>query len=186
MLRFEKIEPRYYIQYIDMIQEWKKSNTSLTPDILELPCDNEIDYRNIVRVAENAANGLHNKEEWYEKCYYYLVINDQDKLIGATAIRINLTQPGKDILGNLSYGIRPSERRKGYGKAVANMLVNKCKELGMDEIIVCHDLEDDASRRVMESVGAIPTGVLMSEYSEKRISRYIIGWKTYENILSNT
>ena len=185
MLRFERIEPEFYGQYIDMLQEWKNSNTSLRPDILELPCNNEFEFENIVKIAENAENGIHNKKEWFDKCYYYLVINDQNRLIGATAIRNNLTQLGKDTLGNISYGIRPSERRKGYGKAVANMLVNKCNELGMNEIVVCHDLEDEASRRVMESVGAIPTGVLISEYSGKRISRYIIGWKTTENVLKS-
>ena len=54
------------------------------------------------------------------------------------------------------------------------MLVNKCKELGMNEIIACHYIENDASKKVLESVGAIPTGVLTSEYSGKKIKRYII------------
>ena len=128
MLRFEEIDDKYCNQYIEMLQEWKASNTSLTPDILEIPCNNETEYRNIVRTAKNAAIGIHEDRDWYEKCNYYLVVNDQDKLIGITAVRSNLTQLGKDTLGNIAYGIRPSERRKGYAKAVANMLVNKCRE----------------------------------------------------------
>ena len=118
MLRFEEIDDKYCNQYIEMVQEWKASNTSLTPDILEIPCNNEIEYRNIVSIAKNAAIGIHEDRDWYEKCNYYLVVNDQDKLIGITAVRSNLTQLGKDTLGNIAYGIRPSERRKGYAKAV--------------------------------------------------------------------
>ena len=182
MLRFEKIDDKYCNQYIEMVQEWKASNTSLTPDILEIPCNNEIEYRNIVSIAKNAAIGIHEDRDWYEKCNYYLVVNDQDKLIGITAVRSNLTQLGKDTLGNIAYGIRPSERRKGYAKAVANMLVNKCRELGMNEIVACHYIENDASKRVLESAGAIPTGVLTSEYSGKKIKRYIIRTNTSSEI----
>ena len=96
MLRFEEIDDKYCNQYIEMLQEWKASNTSLTPDILEIPCNNETEYRNIVRTAKNAAIGIHEDRDWYEKCNYYLVVNDQDKLIGITAVRSNLTQLGKD------------------------------------------------------------------------------------------
>lgn len=52
MLRFEEIDDKYCNQYIEMLQEWKASNTSLTPDILEIPCNNETEYRNIVRTAK--------------------------------------------------------------------------------------------------------------------------------------
>ena len=82
MLRFEEIDDKYCNQYIEMLQECKASNTSLTPDILEIPCNNETEYRNIVRTAKNAAIGIHEDRDWYEKCNYYLVVNDQDKLIG--------------------------------------------------------------------------------------------------------
>ena len=147
MLRFEKIDEKYYNQYIEMLQEWKNSHTSLIPDILEKPCNNENEYINIVKIAQNREKGNHNDKLWYDKCHYFLVVNDQGKLIGITAIRSDLTQLGKDTLGNIAYGIRPSERRKGYGKAVANMLLNKCKELGMNEIIACHFIENDASKK---------------------------------------
>ncbi len=182
MLRFEKIASKYYSKYMEMLTEWKNYDTSLSPDVLELPCANEYEYKTIVLVAEDAENGIHNYKDWYEKCYYYLVLNDQDRLLGAVAIRTNLTQYGKDFLGNISYGIRPSERRKGYGKAVANMVINKCKEMGMNEIIVCHDVEDGASRRILESAGAIPMGVLLPETFGKKIYRYIIKTNINEDI----
>lgn len=182
MLRFEKIDYNYYKQYKEMLQEWKDSNTSLTPGILQLPCNDEIEYKNIMNTAQNAEMGIHNEKELYERCRYYLIVNDQNKLIGATAIRQNLTQLGKDTWGNIAYGIRPSERRKGYAKAVANMLINKCKEIGMSEVIACHYIENDASKRVLESVGAIPTGALVSEYSGKKIKRYIIRTKEKSEI----
>ena len=182
MLRFEKIDYDYYEQYKEMLQEWRDSNTSLTPGILQLPCNDEMEYKNIINTAKNAEIGIHNEKEWYERCRYYLIVNDQNKLIGATAIRQNLTQLGKDTWGNIAYGIRPSERRKGYAKAVANMLINKCKELGMNEIVACHYIENDASKRVLESVGAIPTGALVSEYSGKKIKRYIIRTKEKSEI----
>ncbi len=174
MVRLEKIEGQYFYEYMEMIKEWRESNTGLTPDILEMPCDNIEEYKKIIETAQNTEKGLHEDRDWYMNAYYFLAINDQNKLIGAGEIRCNLTQLGKDTLGNIAYGVRPSERQKGYGKVIANMLVAKCKELGMEEIVACHYIENEASRKVLESVGAIPTGVLQSEYSGKKIKRYII------------
>ena len=92
MLRFEKLDEKYCEQYIEMLQEWKESNTSLTPDILEMPCNSKIEYKNVVNIAKDTAIGNHPDRDWYEKGYYFLVLNDQNRLIGATAIRCNLTQ----------------------------------------------------------------------------------------------
>ena len=54
MLRFEKIDYDYYEQYKEMLQEWRDSNTSLTPGILQLPCNDEMEYKNIINTAKNA------------------------------------------------------------------------------------------------------------------------------------
>lgn len=52
MLRFEKIDYDYYEQYKEMLQEWRDSNTSLTPGILQLPCNDEMEYKNIINTAK--------------------------------------------------------------------------------------------------------------------------------------
>ena len=136
-----------------MLQEWKESNTSLTPDILEIPCNNEIEYRNIVLTAKNAAVGMHEDRDWYEKCNYYLVVNDQDKLIGITAVRSNLTQLGKDTLGNIAYGIRPSERRKGYATEILRQICLVAKEHGLKQLQLSVEKDNVASIKTIEKNG---------------------------------
>ena len=163
MLRFEKIDDKYCNQYIEMVQEWKASNTSLTPDILEIPCNNEIEYRNIVSIAKNAAIGIHEDRDWYEKCNYYLVVNDQDKLIGITAVRSNLTQLGKDTLGNIAYGIRPSERRKGYATSMLNAILPYCREIGLDKLLItCIDGNIGSEKTIRNNGGVYESTVYES------------------------
>lgn len=174
MLKFEKVSDKYCYPYIEMLKEWKEDKSDLVPDLLEISCTTKEDYDKIIDVVNDTANGVHNDKDWYEKGFYYFVVNEQDKLIGAVAIRQNLTELGRAIWGNIAYGIRPSERRKGYAKIVAQMLVEKCKELGFHQIIACHYIENTLSKKVLESIHAKLDGTIVSEYSGKKIKRYII------------
>ena len=52
--------------------------------------------------------------------------------------------------GNIGYGIRPSERNKGYGTLLLELLLEKCRELGMKEVSVSCLEKNIASKRVIE------------------------------------
>lgn len=99
MLKFEKVDKKYCNQYLEMLQEWKKDESDLVPDLLEIDCTTREDYDKIVTIATNTAKGIHNDKAWYDKGFYYLVVNEQDKLIGAVAIRQDLTRSRKKNMG---------------------------------------------------------------------------------------
>ena len=52
-------------------------------------------------------------DEW-GKYYLYLVF-DNNKLVGLLDIRFDLTDDLRNKYGDIGYGVRPSERNKGYG-----------------------------------------------------------------------
>lgn len=54
------------------------------------------------------------------------------------------------------------------------MLVEECQKLGFNQIIACHYIENNLSRKVLESIHAKLDGIVVSEYSGKKIKRYII------------
>lgn len=66
---------------------------------------------------------LNMKNEEYAKKYgrcqsktFLLIRKNDNKLIGMINVRWNLTEEMKRFGGNIGYGIRPTERRKGYNK----------------------------------------------------------------------
>lgn len=95
-----------------MYSEFIENESNLIPDILELECKTQSDYKNILIELNNRKNGKHADIDWYRDSYYFLAFDDNN-LIGLGCIRNNLTTKGYEIWGNIAYGVRPSQRKKG-------------------------------------------------------------------------
>lgn len=96
------------------------------------------------------------------------------KLIGCIKIHHSLTDDLKSG-GNIAYGIRPSERGKGYGKKQLKLCLEYAKQLGMDKVIITCDKENTASAATAKSCG----GVLFHEFEEDGVikQQYAINLK---------
>lgn len=173
MLNLVKFQSKNCNDYIDLLKEFKDANSDLIPDILELKCDNKSDYSNILNEIKNRENGIHNDLEWYKNGYYFLAY-DNINLIGIGCIRKNLTKLGYDIWGNIAYGVRPTKRNKGFATEIATQLVQKCKEFNINEIVLCHYIDNLISPKIFNKIGAKYTNTIISPYSGKSIKRYIM------------
>lgn len=141
----------------------------------------------------NGSGGLHryldNYQGWLEKlendrmCIpneqrvpaetYYLV-NEQDRIIGMINIRLALNERLKSCGGHIGYGIRPSERGKGYNKVNLYLALLRCQELGIQEVILDCDRDNLASSRTMESLGGVRIDEYYSNQEKCIVWRYII------------
>jgi predicted acetyltransferase len=86
---------------------------------------------------------------------YFLVREDDNKIIGMINIRLALNEALKKFGGHIGYGIRPSERGKGYNKINLYLGLKVCAEYGIDTVLLDADLDNPASWRTMESLGGI-------------------------------
>lgn len=173
MIELIEFNEKNYNEYIEMYNEFIFNKSDLIPDVLELKCKNEDDFKNILIELANRKNGKHADLDWYKDSYYFLAF-DNNVLIGMGCIRNNLTKKGYDVWGNIAYGVRPSQRQKGYGTKIARQLVVKCKELGMKEIILCHYEDNVISPKIFNKIGAKYTNSANSTASDKKIKRYKI------------
>ncbi|WP_268893754.1 GNAT family N-acetyltransferase [Paenibacillus puerhi] len=57
--------------------------------------------------------------------------------------------------GHVGYIVRPSERGKGYGKRFLSEIMNKARELGIDQLLITCDEVNSRSRRVVEGNNGI-------------------------------
>ena len=84
----------------------------------------------------------------------FLLIRKKDnKIIGTINIRWNLTEKMKQFGGNIGYGIRPTERRKGYNKINLYLGLMEAKKIGLDKVMLDCDVENLGSSKTMEALG---------------------------------
>lgn len=102
-------------------------------------------------------------DEKWGKSLTYLVIEDE-KLIGLLSIRYDLSEKLSQIYGHIGYGVRPSERCKGYATKMLKYALEECKKLGMESVILGCYKENIASAKTIIKNG----GQLIRELEEEK------------------
>ena len=88
------------------------------------------------------------------------------KLIGCVKIHHILTDE-LESGGHIAYGIRPSERGKGYGKQQLLLCLEYARQLQMKQVIIACDRDNAASAKTAMSCG----GRLVKEFEEDGIPK---------------
>ncbi len=100
----------------------------------------------MVQELLDAHNGINIPETWVPDSTYWLV-TDENKILGAVNIRHSLTEHLFNAGGHIGYGIRPSERRKGYATKLLALSLEKTKELDITKVLVVCDAVNTASEK---------------------------------------
>ena len=82
-----------------------------------------------------------------------LIREDDNKIVGTINIRWNLTQEMLNFGGHIGYGIRPTERRKGYNKINLYLGLIEAKKLGLEKVMLDCDVENLGSDRTLKALG---------------------------------
>lgn len=84
----------------------------------------------------------------------FLLIRENDnKIVGSINVRWNLTEEMKQFGGNIGYGIRPTERRKGYNKINLYLGMIEAQKLGLDKVMLDCDVANIGSAKTMQALG---------------------------------
>lgn len=90
---------------------------------------------------------------WIPATMFWLA--DEQHFYGEVNIRHELNEHLRTIGGHIGYWIRPSERGKGYGSLILELGLQKAEELGLTEVVVTCDEDNERSRNVIESNGGV-------------------------------
>ena len=86
----------------------------------------------------------------------FLLIREKDnKIIGSINIRWNLNEAMLNFGGNIGYGIRPTERRKGYNKINLYLGLIEAKKLGLDKVMLGCSASNLGSDKTIQALGGI-------------------------------
>lgn len=105
---------------------------------------------------------------------YYLIRQSDNRIVGMVNIRLSLNEKLQKCGGHIGYGIRPSERQKGYNKINLYLALLRCQELGMKEVILDCISSNIASSRTMEALGGIKIDKYYNKEEHCLMWRYII------------
>jgi predicted acetyltransferase len=115
--------------------------------------DIEKDFESYVEKIKSQAEGKNLKPGYISHTTFWIVENG--RYIGDIDVRHQLTENLKKVGGHIGYHVRPSERKKGYGKQALKMVIPYAKKLGIEKALVTCDSTNIGSRKIIESNGGI-------------------------------
>ena len=84
----------------------------------------------------------------------FLLIRDNDnKIIGTINLRWDLNESMLRFGGHIGYGIRPTERRKGYNKINLYLCMLEAKKVGLDKVMLDCDVNNLGSDGTLKALG---------------------------------
>lgn len=172
-LHLAKPDLYFFEQYNEMMTEWRASGTQIAPWFLDKPFDNMEDFAEFIQMLDNCERG--NLDKKYSSTTSYFVTDKNGRLIGAASLRHYLTAKGYNTWGHIGYGVRPSERRKGYAVCMLKMVLAEAKDKKIQRVLLgCHS-SNIGSAKVIEKCGGILENIV-PDHDDKNetIRRYWI------------
>ena len=156
-LKHVKPSKEYEADAINYIREFYKYNSDINgAGGLRRYLDNYDDW---LKKLENDRNCILSEEKAPAETYF-LVRESDNKIVGMINIRLALNEKLKKLGGHIGYGIRPTERRKGYNKLNLYLGLKCLKEHGIKEAFLDCDKDNLGSAKTIKALG----GKLVKEY----------------------
>ena len=172
-LYFAKPDLYYFDQYNDMMKEWNESGTQVAPWFLDKPFDNLGDFAEFVQMLDNCEHA--NLDKRYCSTTSYFVMNENGRLIGAVSLRHYLTIEGYNTWGHIGYGVRPTERRKGYASCMLKMMLEEAKNKKIYKVLIgCHTSNVGSIGVIENCNGKLDNIVKDPDHENETINRYWI------------
>jgi predicted acetyltransferase len=142
-------------EYLSMILEWKKHDEELIPWSLSIDSS---DFSLMVDNLNGYSNGV-GLPDGYVECSTFWLVNNEDVILGAIDIRHRLNDFLTFRGGHIGYGIRPSERKKGYASMMLSLALKECEKIGLTKVLITCSKSNIGSAKTIINNG----GVLDSE-----------------------
>lgn len=154
----------------DMIKEWADYNSAhranLSPRILfNVATDNFSAYL----ASLNCQTPPHG---FVPFSTYFCMDEATGALIGAVNIRHRLNDALLYSGGHIGDGIRPAQRGKGYGTALVALALDKCRDMGMNRVLMtCSKTNIASAKTILRNGGILENEV---EHEGDTVQRYWI------------
>ena len=171
-LYLAKPDITFFEQYKDMMKEWHSSGSHIAPWFLSKSVTSFDEFCKFIRMLDDCEHGIVDKR--FSSTTSYFVVNNYGKLIGATSLRHYLTLEGFQTWGHIGYGVRPSERSKGYATQMLKMTIDQAREKKIYKLLLSAYEQNIASCKIIEKCGGILENKVYIKNKNEPIFRYSI------------
>ena len=152
-------------EFILFNEEWETSGEKLVPYAARRRGLTYDAWRNEAeRLEKEAPPGMVTAHVWF--------LMREDRILGAISLRHTLNDYLRGVGGHIGYGVRPSERRKGYADLMLKKVLVLAKERGMKEVLITCNQGNIGSEKVIKRNGGILENVI--EDGDEMVARYWI------------
>ena len=165
-MKLIKLTRDYKCEWKSLIGEFEKNNEKLTPLSMK---GNANTFEDFLIESNNSSKGINLKDGIVPSDVYFLVDDNSKYLIGAIDIRHYLNKYLLQYGGNIGYGIRASERKKGYATQMLALALEKCKEIGISRVLItCFKSNVASANTIIKNGGILENEVVEDENIKQR------------------
>jgi len=161
ILRYDEIVMTEYEKYI---MEWEITGEKIIPgptDRKGRALDQVLQQWNIDETEEAYKKG------WVPATIYFLV-TQRKSVIGSLHFRHELNEKLLLNGGHIGYGIRPSERKKGYATKMLGMFLATIDKKKYEKVLITCDEDNVGSYKTIENCGGALWGIIESDGKRRR------------------
>lgn len=147
-IKLVRLTSEYKTQLFDIMEEWASSGEKIMPTAIAINDYHDFDYYMNHLCREKEINGI------VPETTFFCLDLDRNIFVGAVTVRHYLTERLLNA-GLIGDGIRPSERRKGYGSAMVGLALLEAKKLGINKVLMCCDKRNIASAKTIMNNGGV-------------------------------
>lgn len=161
LIRFSEISEAQYLVYI---KEWESRAEIIVPNCVARKNEGFTELQEKWRADELQQP---NRPEIVPSTLYFL-IDAENRIVGAIAFRHYLNEKLLVSGGHIGYGVRFTERKKGYASIMLGMLLEKLKNDSNEKYLLTCDNDNTASYKTIESCNGVLENIIEDEGKLKR------------------
>lgn len=93
------------------------------------------------------------QKDWVVSSTFFAVRESDRRIVGMVDIRHTLNDFLRDKGGHIGYGVRPTERRKGYATQMLEQTLAYCAILGIERVMIACYSDNVGSRKTILKCG---------------------------------
>ena len=164
MLKLIPLTREYESQLRDMMDEWTATGESIIPYSIR-----RLDYRDFAAYVEGFAEEERGIPGFVPGTTLFCLDTQTNEFVGAANIRHVLNEKLLLSGGHIGDGIRPSQRRKGYGTQIVALALAECKKLGIDKVLmVCNKNNVPSAKTIINNGGVLENEIELEGNIEQR------------------
>lgn len=162
-IRLVKLSPAYKRHLTEMMEEWYATGEKIVPWAIR-----RHDYRDFDGYLSQF-DLVETQDGRVPDSTFFCLDVERDIFVGAVNIRHYLNEELLASGGHIGDGIRPSERRKGYGTAMVALALKEAKKLGIQRVLMCCSADNLASAKtILNNGGVLENEILVNGCKEQR------------------